>query len=782
MMKTLPHAWLILLCLFLFNWYRPQEAPKKDSLPAAKMFGDEISATDYLLVIEKVDGVLRNAHKDAEFGIDAYKVFNDIKVTDEKLQLILGSIKRADLNVRNQQMYQNELVGIKKEIENQNNFINTQDAKFNKIGKQVISLKDNATLMKLIKDTAVIKQFMPELLALNEQYKKTDSLLNANQGILNEKKRQMLEYKTSITNALGTLEDRLQRSGVDLFKEEYPPLWKIGKPDISERNVKQEAANSLKIEKYVTVYYLRTIWDNLAFLVIFILLLSWYVKTNLDYIKKGDYFDHLHLLNFRYLNNGLLMPLILVGINIAIVSNLYAPAAFNEMLQVGLILCIFFLFRKSWQHREVKNWLFILGIFILICFVSLFLNADLLGRSLLILLNTLSIGYIVIQFKNTVNIPYNKTAFKTGLLIFMAFSGLSIFLNLFGRVSLAQNLSLTGITVFVQIISLNILLKIITEIIVLQIYKSRVKRGISKLFDHENLTANLKKPFILILGYGGFAVMASNLNLWIPARNLFVKILSHPNTIGSFTFTLGSVLLFIALVWTAHLLQKYVAYFFGEIEDEDEENINKEQHSKLLITRLLILIAGYLLAVAASGMPLDKISIVIGALGVGVGLGLQSIVNNFVSGIILIFDRPIQIGDIIDVSSQTGRVKSMGLRTTKINAPNGAEIIIPNGTIVSQNITNWTYTDNLKLVEITLTVLDTESMTKINEIAEKTLGEVSQVDQTKSYQIYYSTIAEGNYGILIKFWCSIYRIEETMSIVKQSLFNGFKENNIAVKI
>jgi potassium efflux system protein len=91
------------------------------------------------------------------------------------------------------------------------------------------------------------------------------------------------------------------------------------------------------------------------------------------------------------------------------------------------------------------------------------------------------------------------------------------------------------------------------------------------------------------------------------------------------------------LIWIAHLLQKYVAYFFGEIDDdEDEENINKKQHSKLLITRLLVLTCGYLLAIAASGMPMDKISIVIGALGVGVGLGLQSIVNNFVSGIVLI--------------------------------------------------------------------------------------------------------------------------------------------------
>lgn len=779
-MKIKTTTWVILLCLFLFQSYCAQQAPKKDSLPVSKMFGDEVSATDYLLIIEKADEILRKSYTDGEFGLDAYKVFNDMKLTHEKLKLILGSIKRADLNVRNQQMYQNELVGIKKEFENQNNFINTQDEKFSKIKKQASSLKDNPLLTKLIKDTLLIKQFLPEFLALNEQYKKTDSLLNANQAIINEKKRQMLEYKTSITDALSKQEERVEKSGIDLFKEEYPSFWQIMRSGDSGKEI--ENVSNIRMEKSVTAYYLSSIWGSFIILTIFMILLAWYITANLQFIKRSGYFENLNLLNFKYLNHHLFISLILIGINIAIINNLYAPAAFTEMLQLGLILCIFFLFRKSLQKEQMKSWIFIIAVFIFMCFVSLFLKADLLGRSLFLILNILSVAYTVWQFRNMEELPYNKVAFRLGLFTFAAFSLFSILLNLFGRVSLAHNLSFTGLIAFIQIIALNILLKIITEIILLQIYRSRVKRGIVRLFDHESLVSNLRRPFILFLGYIGFAVLASNLNLWIPFRAAFITILSHPNTIGNFTFTLGNILLFIALIWIAHLLQKYVAYFFGEIEDEDEENINKEQHSKLLITRLLILITGYLLAVMASGVPLDKLSIVIGALGVGVGLGLQGIVNNFVSGIILIFDRPIQIGDIIDVSTQTGRVKSMGLRTTKINAPNGAEIIIPNGTILSQNITNWTYTDNLKLVEITLSVLDTVSMSKINEIAEKILHEVSHVDQTKPFQIYYSAITEGNYGILIKFWCSIHRVEETVSIVKQCLFNSFKENGIPVKI
>jgi potassium-dependent mechanosensitive channel len=177
-------------------------------------------------------------------------------------------------------------------------------------------------------------------------------------------------------------------------------------------------------------------------------------------------------------------------------------------------------------------------------------------------------------------------------------------------------------------------------------------------------------------------------------------------------------------------------------------------------------------------MPLDKLSILLGALGVGVGLGLQNVVNNFVSGIILIFDKPIQIGDVIDISSESGRVKSMGLRTTKINAPNGAEIIIPNGNLLSQNITNWTYTDNLKLVEISIEITGETTPDAINETISKSLESLPLVNNSKPSQIYYTSISEGKYKIQIKFWCSIYKTEETVSGARQALFSNFKAKGL----
>jgi small-conductance mechanosensitive channel len=401
-----------------------------------------------------------------------------------------------------------------------------------------------------------------------------------------------------------------------------------------------------------------------------------------------------------------------------------------------------------------------------------------LQRFAFVAINILGIRYGLVQIKTLKEELYIKGFFKWASIIFIGLNILSILYNVFGRVSLSNMLSLTAFISLTQIVALSVLLKIILEIILLQIYTTRVKRGIEKMFDYESLSDTLKRPFIIAISYMWLIVIASNLNIWESISASLTKLLSHPNTVGSITFTLGNIVLFFIIIWAAHLLQKYVAYFFGEIDDENEENINKRQHSKLLITRLVVLISGYLLAVAASGMPLDKLSILLGALGVGVGLGLQNIVNNFVSGIILIFDKPIQVGDVVEISSESGRIKSMGLRTTKINAPNGAEIIIPNGNLLSQNITNWTYTDNFKLVEITFEINGETIPEEINTIVTDTLSNLPLVNDSKPSQIYYSSISDGKYKLLIKFWCSIYRTEETISFARQELYVSFKNRGL----
>ncbi|MDP5199887.1 mechanosensitive ion channel family protein [Flavobacterium sp. DG2-3] len=759
-----------------FNYSQQQKTVKKES--RGKLFNDTTATdSDYLMAIEKAGEVLESAYNDIDFAGDTRHLFGDMKRTESKLDLILASLKGANPNVRNQQMYRIVLQEIEQELEEQNKSIDARNLNLESIKKRVIDLRKDKTLITLLKDTIRRKQFKKEFGDLRKRYVATDSLMTKNQTILNNKKRLTVQRKISVSNALVAVESKLEKSGISIFNKEYPSLWQIN-DSVSKKKVTHNIKAKIIIEENVAAYYLSYKAGGLITLCFFMGLLFWYISRNIKYLKTNGYAENLQLLNFKYLNRGVLMPVLVIALNIAVVTNLYAPALFLELIQLFLLGVLIVLFKNQWSGVAMRNWLFLLGLFFALCFLDLFITIGLLQRLAFVAINLFGIRYGLVQIKTLKEELYIKGFFKWASILFIGLNVLSILYNLFGRVSLSNMLSLTAFISLTQIVALSVLLKIILEIILLQIYTTRVKRGIEKMFDYESLSDTLKKPFIIAISYMWVIVIASNLNIWESLRGSLTKLLSHPNTIGSITFTLGNVVLFFIIIWAAHLLQKYVAYFFGEIDDENEENINKRQHSKLLITRLVVLISGYLLAVAASGMPLDKLSILLGALGVGVGLGLQNVVNNFVSGIILIFDKPIQVGDVVEISSESGRIKSMGLRTTKINAPNGAEIIIPNGNLLSQNITNWTYTDNFKLVEVTFEITGETIPEEINTIVNETLANLPLVNNSKPSQIYYSSISDGKYKLLIKFWCSIYRTEETISSARQELYISFKNKGL----
>lgn len=781
----LKRSFIALLTLFVGLFFTPlsysqtdtlkKENPKKET--RSKLFEESTTDSDYLMAIEKASAVMETAFNDADFDGATHHLFGEIKRTQSKLDLILNSLKGANPNARNQQMYRIVLKEIEQELEEQNTAINLRNENLEKIKNRFIELRKDKTLVTLIKDTIRRKQFKTEFANLRKRYKATDSLMTKNQGILNNNKRLTVERKIAVSNALIAVDNKLEQSGISMRKKEYPFLWSIN-DSVPKEKVAQNIGAKVIIEESVAAYYLSYRAGGLITLAILMGILGWYISRNLKYLKENGHADSLSLFNFKYLNRGVIIPVAVIGLNIAVVGNLYAPALFIEFLHLILLGLLTILFKNQWSGVSMRNWLLLLGLFFILCFLDLFIGVGLFQRCCFIVINIFGIRYGLVQIKSLKDQLYIKAFFKWATILFIGLNVLSILNNIFGRVSISNMLSLTAFISLTQIVALSVLLKIILEIIILQIYTTRIKRGIEKIFDHENLSETLKKPFIIVISYMWLVVIASDLNIWESLRTSFGSLLNHPNTVGSITFTLGNIVLFFIIIWAAHLLQKYVAYFFGEIDDENEENINKRQHSKLLITRLVVLITGYLLAVAASGMPLDKLSILLGALGVGVGLGLQNVVNNFVSGIILIFDKPIQIGDVIDISSESGRVKSMGLRTTKINAPNGAEIIIPNGNLLSQNITNWTYTDNLKLVEISIEITGETTPDAINETISKSLESLPLVNNSKPSQIYYTSISEGKYKIQIKFWCSIYKTEETVSGARQTLFSNFKAKGL----
>jgi len=118
------------------------------------------------------------------------------------------------------------------------------------------------------------------------------------------------------------------------------------------------------------------------------------------------------------------------------------------------------------------------------------------------------------------------------------------------------------------------------------------------------------------------------------------------------------------------------------------------------LVRYTLILLGLMTGLAAAGLELTKLTVIVGGLGVGIGFGLQNVVNNFVSGLILLFERPIQVGDTIALPDAWGAVIRIGIRASVIRTFDGAEVIVPNGMLVSEKVTNWTLSDKHRRVEV----------------------------------------------------------------------------------
>jgi len=170
--------------------------------------------------------------------------------------------------------------------------------------------------------------------------------------------------------------------------------------------------------------------------------------------------------------------------------------------------------------------------------------------------------------------------------------------------------------------------------------------------------------------------------------------------IGNLQVSMSSMILFAFILGASYLLSRLVQFL---LEEELFSRVQLDRglpHAVSTTIHYAILLLGFMLALTASGIDMTRFAIVAGALTVGIGFGLQNIVNNFVSGLIVLFERPVKVGDTIQMGDVTGRVLQIGIRATIIESTAGASVIIPNGKLISDQVTNWTRAGHMRQISV----------------------------------------------------------------------------------
>jgi len=156
--------------------------------------------------------------------------------------------------------------------------------------------------------------------------------------------------------------------------------------------------------------------------------------------------------------------------------------------------------------------------------------------------------------------------------------------------------------------------------------------------------------------------------------------------------------------------------------------------------------------VAAAGIPLSNFAIIAGALSVGIGFGMQNVVNNFVSGLILAFERPIQIGDTIEVGQVLGEVKSIGIRASNVRTFDGAEVIVPNGDLISAQVVNWTLSDRRRRVRIPVGVAYGTDPQRVIDLLKEVANKHDEVVDDPKPNVLFRAFGESSLDFEMRFW------------------------------
>ena len=187
------------------------------------------------------------------------------------------------------------------------------------------------------------------------------------------------------------------------------------------------------------------------------------------------------------------------------------------------------------------------------------------------------------------------------------------------------------------------------------------------------------------------------------------------------------------------------------------------------IIHYAVLLLGFFVALAVLGVDLTKVTILAGAFTVGVGFGLQTVINNFVSGLILLFERPIKVGDVVQVDTDIGEVRRIGIRACVIRTAEGSEIIVPNGTIISNKVTNWTYSDRYRAVEVPVSVARGVAPQRVLELLKSVAANHQSIAKEPAPQAYIVNFAPGAVSLQLQAWTDRYedwvQVQSDLSLV-----------------
>jgi potassium efflux system protein len=248
--------------------------------------------------------------------------------------------------------------------------------------------------------------------------------------------------------------------------------------------------------------------------------------------------------------------------------------------------------------------------------------------------------------------------------------------------------------------------------------------------------------------------------------------------VGAAEISIEGVATFFVVFFTAVLVSRLLRFVLAE-EIFPRIRLPRGVPGALeLLSRYGVLLLGFLIALTAAGVDLSKVTLLISALGVGIGFGLQNVVNNFVSGLILVFEHPVQVGDIVECGTHFGKVQKIGFRASVVHTLDGADVIIPNGELVGSKFINWSLSDRLRRVSVLARVGSETDPARVSDILTAIARKHPEVLSDPQPEVRFEILDGSSKNFTLHCWTEVDKFFRVRSELALAVNDSFKQSGI----
>jgi len=661
----------------------------------------------------------------------------------------------------------------------------------NIIVQEIVSFKEERwtlTYKNAVKEKLPLEVLTSVRLVRNDYRKINKQITKENNDFLVLESK-INKHKLIVNKVIDDL-NRLKNSEVyDLFYLRHEPLWRASfKSTDKDKGEKDEVEsisdNILGISKYVqssehSIYLYVLFMGLMVFLIIML-------KRTFEKYPFNEEDGDLQNSKDVILNHSII-SLVFIGLVVAKLFFANTPMLFGNIV-VLMILIMSIPLVQPYMYKRFKNIVFFIVLFYVLDTSKTYMWFSSAQYRLYLLFEALLVVGVLIGFTR----PYLKTRkMKIGNFGLLLIRLTPVIYSLLFISIVSNILGYTNLT--------DLTLKVSTQsgVFTLVFYgilmiSGGVSTGLIHWHFNTKTTFNADKKFALelkllriirVLAFvAWFLFFLGMIDLLAPITQFFSDVLSEPYKFGSITFTLGDVLRFIVILIVSFVSTSVVSFLFdsGEVSFKLIKVPKGVPAAISLVIRYFIIGFGIVLALSSLGIDLGKFNLMAGALGLGIGFGLQTVISNFVSGLILVFERPIHVGDTVEVNNLLGTVHRIGVRSSSIITFDGAEVVVPNNNLIANDLINWTLSDSIKRVEILIGTTYGSDPNQILKILMEAAMSSKDTLKNPSPQALFSEFGDSSLNFKLRFWVHYEVGLQAKSDVSIEVYNKFDEHGIEI--